>query len=446
MTVAASETSTSALPADAVPPGMLRVRGLVKRYTERTGSGNVVNAVDGVSYDIEPGTMLTLLGPSGCGKTTTLRSVAGLETPDDGVIQVGPQTLYSARERTNVPPNRRNLGMVFQSYAIWPHMSVFKNAAFPLVAGPRGRRVDRTEVRKRVQEVLEAVQLGHLADRPSTDLSGGQQQRLALARALVLRPPMLLLDEPLSNLDAKLREDMRLELKNLQRSLGITALYVTHDQIEALAMSHVVAVMNAGRIEQMGRPRDIYDNPVSHFVADFIGSCNFLKGTVVRELDGGEYRVRIEGTEVTGSSRLDWKVGDETLVAVRPENVEVVRQDEEVNSADADDGALEAVVEARGYLGEAVEHLVSVGEYKLRSRAHVSTTYAPNTRVLVRFRRGTCRLIRADSGVAPTAKAPSGGDVDAVPAPVVSNESETAGTQSWFRLRGRSRVPTDRNS
>lgn len=395
MTASTSTVRDGLARSDEVPEGGLRVTDLEKAYTERTGGGNVVNAVDGVTFDVEPGTLFTLLGPSGCGKTTTLRSVAGLETPDDGVIQVGPRTLFSGSEHINVSTSRRNLGMVFQSYAIWPHMSVYKNAAFPLVAGNRRKRLERAEIRTRVNDVLDAVQLGHLRDRPSTDLSGGQQQRLALARALVLRPPLLLLDEPLSNLDAKLREDMRLELKGLQRSLGITALYVTHDQVEALAMSKIIAVMNKGRIEQMGRPREIYDNPVSYFVADFIGSCNFLVGTVVSALGAGEYRVRAGDTELTASSRQAWRPGDPTLVAVRPENVEVLALPVG-DSPSPGDGSMEAVVEARAFLGEAVEHIVAVGGEKLRSRAHVASTFAPNTRVLVRFLRGSCKLTRAD--------------------------------------------------
>ncbi|MGH8944563.1 MAG: ABC transporter ATP-binding protein, partial [Acidimicrobiia bacterium] len=209
---------------------MLTVTDLVKTFpSSKSEKGGPVVAVGGISFSIEPGQMFTLLGPSGCGKTTTLRSVAGLETPDSGEIQVGDRILYSSEKRIRVPANKRSLGMVFQSYAIWPHMNVFKNVAFPLEVD-QGKRLSRREITERVDNVLAVVQLDALAGRQATDLSGGQQQRLALARALVMEPELLLLDEPLSNLDAKLREEMRFELKRLQRELGITAVYVTHDQ------------------------------------------------------------------------------------------------------------------------------------------------------------------------------------------------------------------------
>ncbi len=250
---------------------MLTITQLVKTFPpgrgERTGR---VRAVDDVSFTVEEGELFTLLGPSGCGKTTTLRSIAGLETPDGGEIRIRDRVLFSSKQRIRVPANERGLGMVFQSYAIWPHMNVYKNVAFPLQVLPRRRRPGRKELRERVERVLAVVQLDQLASRQATDLSGGQQQRLALARALVMEPPLLLLDEPLSNLDAKLREDMRFELKRLQRELGITGIYVTHDQVEALAMSNRVAVMRAGKIEQVGRPREVYEAPKSRFVADFI--------------------------------------------------------------------------------------------------------------------------------------------------------------------------------
>ena len=208
-----------------------------------------------------------------------MRSIAGLERPRAGEISVGGRVVYSSGRKLFVAPNRRGFGMVFQSYAIWPHMNVFQNAAFPLEVG--ARRIPGREIRDKVMRVLTAVQLEGFADREATKLSGGQQQRLALARALVMEPQLLLLDEPLSNLDAKLRERMRFELKRLQRELRITTVYVTHDQSEALALSHSIAVMNEGRIQQVGSPRDIYERPRSRFVADFVGTTNFLDGTVL---------------------------------------------------------------------------------------------------------------------------------------------------------------------
>jgi iron(III) transport system ATP-binding protein len=253
---------------------MLRVEGLYTEYPNERGE--IVKAAQDVTFTVPEGKLFTLLGPSGCGKTTTLRSIAGLEKPRVGEIAVNDRVVYSSSKGVFVTPNRRGFGMVFQSYAIWPHMSVFQNAAFPLEVGDR--KYSRPQIREKVMGVLKATQLDHLADREATKLSGGQQQRLALARALVMEPALLLLDEPLSNLDAKLREKMRFELKRLQRELRITTIYVTHDQSEALALSHEIAVMNEGRIQQIGSPREVYERPANPFVADFVGSTNFLDG------------------------------------------------------------------------------------------------------------------------------------------------------------------------
>ncbi len=233
---------------------MLSVKSL---YTEYAGErGEAIHAAQDVSFDVPEGKLFTLLGPSGCGKTTTLRSIAGLERPKSGEISIRDELVYSSQQGIFVAPNRRDFGMVFQSYAIWPHMNVFQNAAFPLeVRSARSRhKLGRKEIAAKVMEVLRAVALDDLVDRAATKLSGGQQQRLALARALVMEPQLLLLDEPLSNLDAKLRERMRFELKRIQRELGITTVYVTHDQSEALALSHMIAVMDRGRIVQIGTP------------------------------------------------------------------------------------------------------------------------------------------------------------------------------------------------
>src|SRR5262249_40025715 len=219
----------------------------------------------------------TLLGPAGCGKTPPLRSIAGLERPVAGEIAVNGRIVFSSSKNIFVALNKRNFGMVFQSYAIWPHMTVFENAAFPLEV----RRLPNGEIKKRVARVLEVVALAEFAEREATQLSGGQQQRLALARAIVMEPELLLLDEPLSNLDAKLRERMRFELKRIQRDLGITTLYVTHDQAEPLALSHEIAVMNEGRVVQIASPRAIYEKPATKFVAEFIGTSNFIDAIVL---------------------------------------------------------------------------------------------------------------------------------------------------------------------
>ena len=303
---------------------MLSVRGLSKRFSPRNTPQHLpVVAVDGLDLEVPSGAMFTILGPSGCGKTTTLRCLAGLERPDEGEIVVGGRTLVSGAAGVFVPANERGLGMVFQSYAIWPHMNVYQNVAFPLTVVPRRRRLSRTEIEARVDRVLEMVQLGALKSRDATALSGGQQQRLALARALVLEPTVLLLDEPLSNLDAKLREEMRFELQQLQRELGITTIYVTHDQVEALAISSHVAVMNQGRIEQVGTAREIYEHPVSRFVASFIGASNFLDGIVQSTFAGG-YVVKTSGGTVRVLSGAIHAPAAAVTVAVRPEEIQLI--------------------------------------------------------------------------------------------------------------------------
>ena len=258
-----------------VPP-RIEVRDLVVKYGDAT-------AVDGVNFVIAPGELVTLLGPSGCGKTTTLRAIAGLETPYSGTIRLNNQTVYDSAGRKNVPAEKRGVSMVFQSYAIWPHMTVFENVAY----GLRVRKLSQADVATNVARVLDMVQMRQYADRPSSKLSGGQQQRVAVARAIAFSPNVVLFDEPLSNLDAKLRAEMRVELRELQRRLDITSLYVTHDQEEALAISDRVIVMNGGRIEQMGPPETIYNQPVSHFVADFVGSANMIAGRVTGPAPGG---------------------------------------------------------------------------------------------------------------------------------------------------------------
>jgi iron(III) transport system ATP-binding protein len=371
---------------------MLKVTGLVKSFPgSRSSRGTPVMAVNGVAFEVAAGEMFTLLGPSGCGKTTTLRSIAGLERPDAGEIVVSGRVLFSSWKRVNLRANERGLGMVFQSYAIWPHMDVYANVAFPLQVLPRGRRPPRGEIRNRVENVLQVVRLAELADRQATDLSGGQQQRLALARALVMRPPLLLLDEPLSNLDAKLREEMRFELKRLQRSLGITAVYVTHDQAEALAMSNRIAVMKEGLIQQVGRPREIYERPSSRFVADFIGKSNFIEGEVVRVGPEGRYEVRTAGgvlrlTEASSLSR-----GAKVVVSIRPEHVGL-----RVGEPVSDGAGWPGVVQARAFLGESVDHIVAAGPLELRARCNPAVSLPPGTEVTVTFSEGACSIIPAD--------------------------------------------------
>jgi iron(III) transport system ATP-binding protein len=367
---------------------VLVIEDLYKVYPGgRKGDPNDVTAVGGVSFDIAEGEFFTLLGPSGCGKTTTLRSVAGLEIPTSGRISVGDRVLYDSAKRINVRVDARGLGMVFQSYAIWPHMNVFKNVAYPLTVLPRRRRPKKSEIRERVERVLSVVHLDHLVDRPATDLSGGQQQRLALARALVMQPPLLLLDEPLSNLDAKLREQMRFELKRLQRDLNITTVYVTHDQVEALTMSSRIAVMNNGRVEQLGRPRDIYNSPASRFVADFIGTSNFVDATVKERTVEGTYLVSTGPGDLVASSEVEFAPGAKVVVSVRPEHINVVN--------DSGAGVWKAEVTARGFMGDVVEHELKVGDLVLRMRCNPEISIPPGDQILVKLPARWCTLIPA---------------------------------------------------
>ena len=277
-------TVVHGLAAAPVHQPLLQLKQVTKRFNDQV----VVHHVD---LTLRRGEFFTLLGPSGCGKTTTLRMVAGLERPDGGEIVLRGRPVASAASGHFDPPEKRNLGMVFQSYAIWPHMTVFENVAYPLEL----RRQPRATIRARVAEVLDLVGLAGLEQRPATQLSGGQQQRLALCRALVYEPDLILLDEPFSNLDAKLREQMRVELKLLQQRLNVTVLFVTHDQLEALSLSDTIAVMNLGRLEQVGTPRALYDGPGSPFVRDFIGQNVLLDGHVREVLDSRRAVVGIDG-------------------------------------------------------------------------------------------------------------------------------------------------------
>jgi len=265
---------------------MISAKGLHKTYFTE---GSAVQAVRGVDIEVAESEIFTLLGPSGCGKTTVLRCIAGLERPDDGEIAIGGQVVFANGGRIMIPAYTRGVGMVFQSYAIWPHMTVFQNIALPLVDG--NFKVPKSEVRQRVRRVLDLVQLEGFEDRPAPLLSGGQQQRVALARALVYEPNVLLLDEPLSNLDAKLRAGMRLEIRELVKRLKITTIFVTHDQDEALALSDRIAVMHQGKIVQLGSPREIYTTPISDVVASFVGESNLLSATVEAGISEDNYRV-----------------------------------------------------------------------------------------------------------------------------------------------------------
>jgi len=364
---------------------VLSVRQLTAEY--RTRRGAPVQAARDVTCEVARGKVFTLLGPSGCGKTTTLRSIAGLERPIAGEIEADGRVIFSSRRNICVAVNKRNFGMVFQSYAIWPHMTVLQNAAFPLEV--RGG-LTRHAIRDRAMQVLEAVALAEFAQRDATQLSGGQQQRLALARALVMQPDLLLLDEPLSNLDARLRERMRLELKRIQRELSITTVYVTHDQAEALALSHEIAVMNEGRIVQIGSPRNIYERPHDRFVAEFIGSSNFIEAEVVRPDSSPHlWHVRSRLGELVAFGETALAAGAKVTLCVRPENVEVT----ETTSGDGVN-LLRGTVEAKLFQGEYSEFQLRIGESLLMSRAHPSLRTPVGQGLQIRIAPQNCVILR----------------------------------------------------
>lgn len=328
------------------------LRGLWKTYP-----GGTTPAVKDLSVDVLDGEILTLLGPSGCGKTTTLRMVAGLETPDAGDIFFGEEAVVMTSRRFHLPPNNRNVGMVFQSYAIWPHMTVAENVAFPLKA----RRFPKREIKDRVLCALDLVGLAGFEDRPGPLLSGGQQQRVAFARALVTEPRVLLLDEPFSNLDAKLREQMRISVKLLQKRLNIAMLFVTHDQIEALSLSNRIALMNFGVVQQQGDPRLLYEEPVNEFVRDFVGRTLLFKGKVQTSNPSGQMAIALAGARdciVFGRcyNPGGMKTGESVFIGVRPEDVEI----HPAHGAEAPSGMIGGKVEATLFVGERIEYQVEV--------------------------------------------------------------------------------------
>ena len=350
------------------------LKGVLKRF------GSVV-ACDIPHLEISDGEFLTLLGPSGCGKTTTLRIIAGLTKEDRGEIYI------SDRKVNDIPPERRNTAMVFQSYALFPHMTVFENVAF----GLRMRKTPEEELRRRVLSVLDMVGLAGMEKRYPKQLSGGQQQRVALARAIVCNPDVLLFDEPLSNLDAKLRERMRFELKKLQKELGTTSIYVTHDQAEALVLSDRIVVMNQGSIAQIGSPDVIYMRPQSEFVADFIGLASFIDGEVVQAGDGlvvvetGDgLRIRCQG---------DARVGSPVRVVVRPEHIEIASS----NRWKAENVFAGRIVE-KAYLGGYIDYQIRVGEWTLRTAESPRAVFEIGDEVFCWLDPSSCIAIRREGG------------------------------------------------
>ncbi|MFN8160796.1 MAG: ABC transporter ATP-binding protein [Solirubrobacterales bacterium] len=362
--------------------GKVELRRLVKEFEG-------VTAVDGIDIEIQRGEFFSLLGPSGCGKTTTLRMIAGFEVPTAGEI------LLDGTELSDVPPDRRNVNTVFQNYALFPHLDVIQNVSY----GLRWQKVGKKEARRRATEALELVELGHLAKRRPNQLSGGQQQRVALARALVLRPAVLLLDEPLGALDAKIRKQLRGELKQLQEEVGITFVFVTHDQEEALSMSDRIAVMNLGKVDQIGTPQEVYENPATVFVADFLGVANMMRVEVTGPAEGG--------CEVAlGDFRLRACCGEtgargEANIVVRPERVEVLP-----HGAERPENCLPGMVAETVYVGSNLQTIVRLANGSAVQSSAANTPSAPDLGqgdpVLVRLPPEALRVLRGDPGTAAT--------------------------------------------
>jgi iron(III) transport system ATP-binding protein len=353
----------------------LSIESLSKKFGD-------VDALHAVSLAAAQGEMLVLVGPSGCGKTTCLRCIAGLERPAGGRIRIGERVITAIEDGVFVPPEEREIGMVFQSYAVWPHMTVFENVAYPL----RAMGVGGDELRRRVLEALKLVQLEPLAQRYSSQISGGQQQRVALARSLVGAPKLLLFDEPLSNLDANLRLQMRVEIKELQKRLGFTAIYVTHDQAEAMAIADRIAIMEKGRLRQIGTPRDIYERPANCFVAGFMGTTNLLQGTV-SSTDGGGALVRTScGIEVRVAKADGVSAGASVWVSIRPEALRI--------QAAGGANAWPATIRLATYIGESITYRADLGGHSVELHAPPSEDHAAGAGVTLAADPKNCILLR----------------------------------------------------
>lgn len=337
----------------------IRIKDISKHYLFE---GKIIKALDKVELTIPGKQIFTLLGPSGCGKTTLLRCIVGLETPDSGEIMIGDEIVWSNKNRINIPTEKRRLAMVFQTYAIWPHMNVFDNVAYPLQI----QKLPKEEIRSRVVKKLRFVKLEGFEQRPATNLSGGQQQRVALARALIAEPKVILFDEPLSNLDAKLREETRKELRSFLSELKITAVYVTHDQIEALALSDVIAVMESGKIIEIGSPRKIYFDASHRFVADFIGRANLIKASIKSQTDNHTIVDSDIGTFYC--QKRDFPVGSQVTLCIRPKFIDL-HQERPITVQNIFEGKIESLV----FIGEAYE-----GEIKVRNE-HLMIKIQPET-------------------------------------------------------------------
>jgi iron(III) transport system ATP-binding protein len=357
----------------------------VSRLTKTFNDGEV-KAVAGIDFEVPTGTITTLLGPSGCGKTTSLRCVAGLEKADEGNIALFGDTVFSAARNISIHPSKRQVGMIFQSYAIWPHMSVFQNVAYPL----KGKGMGRDEIRSRAMEALKLVGLEGLENRPAPKLSGGQQQRVALARAIAGDPRIFLFDEPLSNLDAKLREEMRGQIRALQRKLGITSLYVTHDQVEALSISDSIAIIDRGRIMEMGAPRDIYLHPRSLFAAQFVGLTNVIPVKIAGREDQGRFRLDTPFASLLCQPEDSAHLveGDKAMILIRPENLRVSAEatGEETN-------VWNGRVVSSTFLGEHIDCTIACADTMIRARVNPFTPVEDGAEVHLHAAPECCAII-----------------------------------------------------
>ena len=343
------------------------VSDLMKRFGDFT-------AVDQICFSIRHNEFFSLLGPSGCGKSTTLRCIAGLEDPDGGLIEIGGRRVFDAD--TNIPPNKRLLGMVFQNYAIWPHMTVYENISYPL----RIAKKDSSEIQKTVTRVMETLGIGTLGHRKPHELSGGQQQRVALGRSLAMEPNLLLLDEPLSNLDAKLREEMRVELKTIQERTGTPILYVTHDQLEAMALSDRIAIMKDGKILQCADPLTIYNNPVDRFVFNFIGQSSSVDCEIIEEA-AQSVRIAVDGQVIEIPRPPKVPAKKEASLAVRPEDIELLPYQ------DAQDVTLTGQIRIFLFLGNLIEYRVQLGDSLIQVHSDKSSPYKVGDKVRVHFKK-----------------------------------------------------------
>ena len=321
------------------------LKNIIKRFPTREGTGEFT-AVDNVSLEVHTGELVTLLGPSGCGKTTTLRMVSGFEFPTSGEVLIGGKNVE------NVPPNKRNISMVFQNYALFPHMNIYDN----IVYGLKLKRMKKEELKDKANKIIDLMQLRGMEERFPSEVSGGQQQRVALARAVVIEPKVLLFDEPLSNLDAKLREHMRDELRNIQKTLGITSLYVTHDQSEAMAISDRVAIMKDGKLMQIGTPKEIYDQPGSRFIANFMGKANFIEGKI-EGTDGGCTVIKVQDSplKIPNPGKVQLSSGDTAYMSIRPESIKLSKEG----------GVLKGIVKRATYYGSKIEYCIEIGKDSL---------------------------------------------------------------------------------